>query len=445
MAASRDSKPQNLLDLFRPFLVFTRVEVLGGTLLLVAAIVALVWANSPWAESYQWLWSRQITLALDSLSIVGSLEFWINDLLMVFFFLLVGMEIKRELAVGELNSVRRASLPVMAALGGMLVPAGIYAAINWGGDGIHGWGIPMATDIAFALGAMRLLGHRVPSGLFILLAALAIIDDLGAILVIAIFYTESLSWTALGIAGALVALLFAMNRLSVRRAGLYLIVGAPLWLAVYTSGIHATIAGVITGMMIPVRRRIDMQPVQEVAKELGTLPAAAQEEDKYAALEALQERVRRVESPLAAVEYALHPYVSYGVLPLFALANAGVVLIGTSPSLLLDPVSLGVILGLLIGKPVGIFSATMLAVKAGIAELPTGVTQRHVLGASMLAGIGFTMALFISGLAFEHGSLLHTEAKVGILAGSAVSAVLGLAFLATGKAEPSAAADAAGG
>jgi len=424
-------------NLFRPFLAFTRVEILGGTLLLVASVIALVWANSPWTATYAWLWERRISIGLDDFAVQGSLAFWINDLLMAFFFLLVGMEIKRELVLGELNTLKKAALPVVAAVGGMVVPAAIYSAFNWGQEeAMRGWGIPMATDIAFALGILRLAGHRVPAALFTFLGALAIIDDLGAILVIAFFYTEELSVSALGVAAILLVVMGIMNRLDVRRAGLYLLVGAPLWLAIYQSGIHPTIAGVLTGMMIPARRRSGELPaIVASAQSLVGLAARKDlpEEDKHAALGALEHEVRKAQAPLEAVEFTLHPYISYGVLPLFALANAGVVLLGASPSMILDPVTLGILFGLFVGKPVGVFGATWLATRVGIAQLPKGVGMQHVMGAGMLGGIGFTMALFIGGLAFDPTSLAHTEAKIGVFTGSILSGVAGLAYLYSRK------------
>lgn len=419
--------------LFRPFLMFTRVEILGGTLLLLASIVALAWANSPWSASYLWLWDRTIALSLDDFRLQGSLAFWINDLLMAFFFLLVGMEIKRELVLGELASLRKAALPVIAAVGGMVVPAGIYALFNWGNpETMRGWGIPMATDIAFALGILRLAGHRVPAALFIFLSALAIIDDLGAILVIAFFYTESLNVQALAVAGALVVALGILNFFDVRRAGLYLLVGAPLWLAIYQSGIHPTIAGVITGMMIPVRRKIrDLPAIVDNARNLVAVVGRSdpKEYEKHAAIDALEHEMRKVETPLDAVEHSLHPYISYGVLPLFALANAGVVLADASFGMLADSVTLGVLLGLFVGKPLGIFGATYLAVRTGIAHLPKGVGLPHILGAGMLGGIGFTMALFINGLAFDPTVFAHTEGKIGVFCGSILAGILGLSYL----------------
>jgi len=429
-----------VLNLFRPFLVFTRVEILGGTLLLAASVIALVWANSPWTETYAWLWDRQISIGLDGHALQGSLAFWINDFLMAFFFLLVGMEIKRELVLGELNTLKKAALPVIAAVGGMVVPALIYTLFNWGNpQATRGWGIPMATDIAFALGMLRLAGHRVPGSLFIFLGALAIIDDLGAILVIAFFYTESLNLPALGVAAILLCVMAVMNRFEVRRAGLYLLVGAPLWLAIHESGVHATIAGVLTGMMIPARRRSgEVNTIVASAQSLVATAARADlsDEDKHAALSALEEEVRKAQTPLEAVEHTLHPYISYGVLPIFALANAGVVLLGASFDLFLDTVTLGVLFGLFVGKPVGIFGSTWLATRLGIAQLPTGVNLSHVLGAALLGGIGFTMALFIGGLAFDAGSVLHTQAKLGVFTGSTLSAIAGLTYIYSCKPVP---------
>lgn len=430
---SKRSPLAYVLQLFRPFLAFTRVEILGGTLLLLASIVAIVWANSPWTATYEWLWSRQISLGIEDFRLSGSLDFWINDLLMAFFFLLVGMEIKRELVLGELNAAKKAALPIIAAVGGMVVPAGIYLLFNAGNpETVRGWGIPMATDIAFALGVLRLAGHRVPAALFIFLGALAIIDDLGAILVIAFFYTESLNVSALGVAALLVAVLAVLNAFDVRRAGLYLLVGAPLWLAVYQSGIHPTIAGVLTGMMIPARRKVrDMPAIVGSAQGLvaATAGPVGMTVEAHAAIEALEVEVRKVETPLDAVHHTLNPYISFGVLPLFALANAGVVLLGASLGMLADTVTLGILLGLFVGKPVGIFGATYLAVRAGIAQLPQGVGMSHVFGAALLAGIGFTMALFIGGLAFDPTSVAHTEAKIGVFLGSILSGTVGLAFL----------------
>ncbi|AKU90118.1 Na+/H+ antiporter NhaA [Vulgatibacter incomptus] len=420
-----------LIELFRPFASFFRVEALGGTLLLAAAVAALVWANSGFREAYLSLWELPLVVGIASWSIDEHLLFWVNDLLMAFFFLLVGMEIKRELLVGELASPRKAALPILAAVGGMLVPAALYTAIAHGSGAARAWGVPMATDIAFALGVLRVLGDRIPKGLVAYLAALAIIDDLGAILVIAIFYSSSISWVALLVAAVIALALVAMNRLGVDRPGLYVLLGLPLWVAVHSSGIHATIAGVIVGMCIPARSRASAEQVFADAESLTAVARdpASTEGTVTGALGALRDRVRALESPLASFEHALNPWVGFLIVPLFALANAGVVLVGASPAFLLEPAAFGVIVGLVLGKPIGIIGVTILAVKTGVASLPSGVTGRHILGAGILGGIGFTMSLFVAGLAFEPGSALHVQAKIGILVASLIAGVAGLLVL----------------
>ncbi len=381
--------------LLRPLQAFFRTEALGGTVLVLATVAALVWANSPAAGSYHAIWARRLAIGVEGFQIAKPLILWINDFLMAIFFLLVGLEIKRELLVGELNGVRKAALPAIAALGGMAVPAAVFLAIARGEELERGFGIPMATDIAFALGCLRMLGSRIPAGLVVMLAALAIIDDLGAIILIAVFYSTDVSLAALGAAAAFAGLLAAMNLGGVRRPLLYALAGLPLWVAVLKSGVHATIAGVIIGLAVPAR--------------------AAEGEE---------------ESPLVRLEHALHPFVAFAIVPIFALANAGIPLRGIAPADVLSPVSLGVFAGLLLGKQVGVFGATAVAVKLGIASLPAGVTWRQAYGLSILAGIGFTMSLFIAGLAYGEGTALHGQAKRGILAASLVAGVAGVALLA---------------
>lgn len=436
MTRSRhDRQAPAILELFRPLASFIRHETFGSFLLILASVAALVWANSGARDAYHALWDLPIVVGFGPWAIRESLLHWINDLAMAFFFLLVGMEIKRELVAGELDTPSKAALPVIAAVGGMLVPAAIFAAVAHGSEAAKGWGIPMATDIAFALGVLRLLGKRVPTGLFAFLAGLAIIDDLGAILVIAIFYSASISWLALALAAVSTLALVGLNVAGVRRPGIYVLVGLPLWIELFASGIHATIAGVIVGFCIPAvgaaRRR-------ELFDDAERLVALAREEvpgdDDEAAIGALRETASRLESPLQALEHAIDPYVSYFVIPLFALANAGVTLVGASPAMLLEPAALGVIVGLVVGKPIGIIGATLIAVKLKLTSLPTGVGRRHVLGAGLLGGIGFTMSLFVAGLAFEEGSLLHTEAKIGVLAASIIAGTFG--FLALRGAKP---------
>lgn len=419
------------------FEAFFRAEALGGTAIAMATVAALAWANSPWGASYDALWGTLIRVGATSVGLEKPLVLWVNDLLMAIFFLLVGLEIKRELVVGELNTPRRAALPAIAAVGGMFVPAGVFLALAHDGPAARGWGVPMATDIAFALAIIRALGTRVPAGLVVFLTALAIIDDLGAILVIAVFYAGDLSLSAHVAATVFTLVLIAMNRLGVRTPAWYVLVGVPLWVAVLKSGVHATAAGVVVGLCVPARAASSREDVVAGARAL--LTAAEQGRDDQAtedALVALERHIEEAESPVRRLEHALHPLVAFVILPLFALANAGVSLSGVSWADLVAPATLGVGLGLLLGKQAGVFIATWLAVRAGLASLPEGVTWRHVHGVSVLAGIGFTMALFVAGLAYADADL-HRQAKVGVLVASALAAVAGAALLgAAGRSVP---------
>jgi len=348
------------------------------------------------------------------------------------FFLVVGLEIKRELLMGELNSVRKASLPLLAAVGGMLVPAGLYLAVA-SRQSTAGWGVPMATDIAFALGVARLLGNRVPTTLLVFLTAFAIADDLGAILVIALFYGHSVNGVALAVAVGLFGVLIGMNRLGVSRRSLYLLVGLPLWVAVLKSGLHATIAGVLVGLCVPARvKGMTAESALHQANSLLDEDADPSTDAREAKLDALEAHVESAQSPLTKLEHALHPYVAYAILPLFAFANAGIDLREMSLGNVWEPVTLGVVLGLVLGKPLGILLFSGLAVRAGWAELPAGVSWRMMAGASVLGGIGFTMSLFVASLAFEGEPAIHLSAKLGILLASAVAAAAGLAILRSG-------------
>ncbi len=385
--------------LLRPFQEFARLEASGGILLIGCMVVALAWANSPWSDSYFHLWHTDPTFGLAGTRLSKPLHFWINDGLMALFFLLVGLEIKRETLVGELASFQKAALPIAAALGGMIVPAGFYALFNHGGAGAAGWGIPMATDIAFALGVLALLGDRVPVSLRIFLCALAIADDIGAVLVIALFYTAQIFWVSLGVGGLFFVALIAANRAGVRHPSVYALLGIGLWLAFLQSGIHATVAGVLLAITIPVRSRIGG-------------PAFLAES----------------ESTMARFEHALMPWNKYVIVPVFALANAGVVLSGGAGRALMDPISLGVICGLVLGKPIGILLFSWLATQCRVAAMLDGISWRQILGVGMLGGIGFTMSLFIANLAFGTTSALET-AKAGILAASLVSAMAGAVVL----------------
>ncbi|HET6266514.1 MAG TPA: Na+/H+ antiporter NhaA [Acidobacteriota bacterium] len=423
--------PLPIEQFVRPFQEFAARETSAGIVLLVVSIIAFGWANSPWRDFYFHVWETKLTIGFGRFAISESLEHWINDGLMAIFFFVVGLEIKRELVGGELASVKKAMLPLMAALGGMVVPATIYALLNHSGPGGHGWGIPMATDIAFSLGILALLGNRIPLGLKVFLTALAIVDDLGAVLVIAIFYTAQISWVSLGIAGVCFVLLIAANLLGVRRPGIFAVIGIAMWVAVLNSGIHATIAGVLTALTIPVWRRIDTKKFliesRSVLERLEQAEAQSEpseiKEAQQTALLTLEEASEKLQSPLLHLEHALHPWVAFVIMPIFALANAGVTVENGMESLK-HPVSLGIIFGLMLGKPIGILTFTFIAALIGIATIPESVSRKQLVGVGILAGIGFTMSLFISNLAFSDQSL-HSEAKIGILFGSLIAGITG--------------------
>jgi NhaA family Na+:H+ antiporter len=405
---------------------FLAVEASSGILLLVAAAIALVWANSPWRSSYSALWHVPIGMKVGPLSFERDLHFWVNDGVMTIFFFVVGLEIRRELHRGELSELRRAALPVAAALGGMIVPACIFAALNVGRPSISGWGIPMATDIAFAVGVLTLLGNRVSPALRILLLALAVIDDVGAILVIAIFYSSGLAPTGFLVLGTGLAAILAMQILGVRSPWLYVPSGVVAWAGAYSAGIHPTVAGVVIGLMTPVRAWFGRQRFIEHA---GASVAALREhddEDERALLphlENLNKAQREAISPVERIQHALHGWVAFGAMPLFALANAGVSMNDASLSGDSLFVFVGVGLGLVIGKPIGILAFSWLSTRLGLAALPRGVTWPQLTVVGVVAGIGFTMSIFIAALAFPAGANLETS-KVSILAGSAIAAVL---------------------
>jgi NhaA family Na+:H+ antiporter len=381
-------------------------------------------ANSPWAAAFRDFWEIHFRLGIGRFNLDEPLHFWINDALMALFFFVVGLEIKRELVDGELSTAPKAAFPVIAALGGMLVPAGIYLALQLGRPGERGWGIPMATDIAFVVGVLALFGRRVPFGLKVFLVSLAIADDVGAILVIALAYSGSPDWIALILAACGFGLVYGLNRLGVRPILPYVIVGAAIWLAVLKSGIHPTIAGVLLGLLTPSSAWVQPPTLRDAIADVSLRMSSeerAVEPDDYRRL-ALA--ARESSSPLVRLETALHPWVSFGIMPLFALANAGVEFRLAS---LTDPVAWAIVLGLVVGKPVGILAFSYTAVRLGLARLPSAVSWGHVAGAACLGGIGFTMSIFIAGLAFQNGLL--ESAKAGILVGTLASALLGSAML----------------
>lgn len=419
------------------FAEFLHTEVAGAVVLLGATVLALALANSPLFGSYEAFWHAQAGISVGSWHFSESLVHWVNDLLMAFFFFVVGLEIKREVLVGELSVRRKALLPILAAAGGMAVPAVLYFALNAGGPGSHGWGIPMATDIAFAVGVMALLGDRVPSSLKVFLVALAIADDIGAILVIAIFYTASLSWAWLGVAAVLFVVLMLLNRRGIDTPVPYLVVGGFLWFAVLMSGVHSTIAGVLVAFTIPVIAKTDpLRFVSNTRARLNQIEAAdvpgshvlADDQQQLMALE-IRREARHTAAPLQRLEFALHPYTTFLVLPLFALSNAGVRFIGIDLSqALLTPIALGVSLGLVAGKPIGIVLMSWLAVKLRLADLPEGVGWPQLVGAGLLGGIGFTMSLFVASLAFR-GTQQINEAKMAILIASVLAGFVGYLVL----------------
>jgi NhaA family Na+:H+ antiporter len=421
---------RRLARAIRPVQRFLEVEAAGGIVLLAAAVTGLVWANSPWSESYRDLWETEVELQIgELLTLSDSLGHWVTDGLMTIFFFVVGLEIKRELVTGELRDRRAALLPALAALGGMVVPALIYTSLNGGGDGADGWGIPMATDIAFAVGVLALLGSRVSSPLKVFLLTLAIVDDIGAIAVIALFYSNDLSAAWLAVAVALVGVMYALRQLQVWYLPVYCVVGAFVWLAVYESGVHATIAGVMLGLLAPaepLKPTVTAQEIDDILADPSIRPADRAE---------LASRIARESVSVAdRLERALHPWSTFVVVPVFALANAGVEL---SAELLDDaltsPITIGVFLGLVAGKVVGVAGSTLLASRAGIAPLPGDATRRQVVGLGGVAGIGFTVALFITALAFDDPRLAD-EARIGVLAASVVAALLGAAVLVRGPA-----------
>jgi NhaA family Na+:H+ antiporter len=411
----------------KPLEKFLHVEAASGVVLLLCALVALVLANSPASEWYLKLWKTPVGFSLGSFEMVHPLYHWINDGLMAIFFFVIGLEVKRELVIGELREMRKATLPLAAAIGGMVVPAGIYILLMGDSDARDGWGIPMATDIAFVVGCMAVLGDRVPHTLRVLLLSLAIADDIGAILVIAVGYTESISMVDLALGFAGLAVIWVMGRVGVRTFGLYVLVGLFVWFEFHESGVHATIAGVILGLMTPARSYISTSTFGKVVDRARAVLTG----DEWEQMQHRGEKVRKLErvtretlSPLEYLEGLLHPWMGFAIMPIFALANAGVPF---ELSDVTDPISLAIGAGLVIGKPVGVVLISFIAVKAGIASLPKGVSWGVLAGGGFLAGIGFTMALFIASLALAGDAL--DVAKVGILFASAVAAICGMVTL----------------
>jgi NhaA family Na+:H+ antiporter len=436
---NRLSTPEEFVeDLVRPFQQFAEKEASSSILLLGAAVIAVVWANSPLSPLYYSFWHTDVTLSLGPYRISKTLLHWINDGMMAFFFFTVGLEIKAEMLVGELASFRKAFLPAAAALGGMLFPSLLYFLINRSGPAAGGWGIPMATDIAFSLGAVAVFGRKLPLGLRAFLSAFAIADDLGAALVIALFYTKTIVWSYLLVGIVFVFALALANFLWIRKTLVYALLGLGLWLAVLGSGVHATVAGIVVAMFIPAKGKYDtdkfMQEVNSLMSEFqcetsGCGRSILLNQRHLNAVQSIELATHLAETPLQRLEHTLHPWVAFVIVPLFALGNAGMTFSGAGIfEALSSPPALGIALGLLFGKPIGITLFSYLAVRTGLASLPRGLTWTHVLGAGLLGGIGFTMSLFVMGLSFSN-SVLADQAKLGILVGSFFSATLGLLFL----------------
>ncbi len=427
-ARSERRVPRRLLQ---PLQAFLATEMAGALFLFVAALVALAWANSPWSGAYTTLWGTDVSIAFGDVGVAMDLHGWVNEGLMAVFFFVVGLEIKREVTTGELRAPRSVALPVVAAVGGMVVPAVIYLAVNAGGPAQAGWGIPMATDIAFAIAVLTLAGRGLPSGLRAFLLTLAIADDIGAILVIAVVYNAGVDVLPLLVAVGLLGVMVVLDRMHVRFMLVYVVLGVGVWLAVYASGIHATIAGVALGLLVPSRPfqrpRAVSQEARRVADATGDHPNPPdQDAQEWLRLADLS---REAVSPLARLESRLHPWTSFVVVPLFALANAGVALSGGRFSdAVTSPVVLGIVVGLVLGKPLGIAGSVWAGRRLGLGGLPAGATLRHIVGVGAVAGIGFTVALFVATLAFEDAALTGA-AKVGILAASVLAGTAGAVLL----------------
>jgi NhaA family Na+:H+ antiporter len=421
-------------NLRQPFLRFLRIESSGGILLIFATIAALIVANSAWGSEYEMFWKKEFTIGSDFFHLSKPIILWINDGLMAIFFFLVGLEIKRELLAGELSTPKKAALPIIAALGGMIVPAGFFLFFNRNGQGLEGWGIPMATDIAFSLGILSLLGKRVPIALKVFLVAFAIVDDIGAVLVIAFFYSANIHWNLLLIAMILLVVLFIFNARNIRYIPFYMIIGWVIWYLFLKAGIHPTIAGVLIAFSIPSTRKIKLKDFNfrmnrnltdfcdEPCEDSITL-----NHQQLASIDNMQSQLDKVQSPLQSLEHSLHGFVTYLVMPLFAFANAGVVLKGAGLESF-NSLTLSIGASLVLGKITGILLFSYLTVKLGISALPNNIDWRHILGAGMLGGIGFTMSLFISNLAYDNIILLN-QAKLGILLGSFIAAIIGFVYL----------------
>ena len=411
----------------KPFARFLRIEAAAGGLLLLAVLLALVLANSPWQEAFLGFWETPIGLTFGSLDFTRSLRHWINDGLMTLFFFVLSLELKREIVLGELRNPRQAALPFAGAVGGMVVPVSLFLAMMYGQPGMHGWGTVMATDTAFVIGCLALFGNRIPPTLRLFLLSLAIFDDVGAILVVALGYGEALTWSALGLGLLGIGIVATASRLGIRSVPVYFFMGAAVWLCFDASGVHATIAGVILGLMTPTRIWVSDIRLRAILGRVLAAPNGDHRQGDVAGHHDLRQAGRALTeslSPVERLEMMLHPWVGFAIMPIFALANAGITIGGADFG---QPVSVAIIVGLVLGKPIGVLGFSWLAVRSGLAVLAPGLSWPFIIAGSFLTGIGFTMSLFIAGLAFDWSVL--NAAKLGILSGSALSAILGIALL----------------
>lgn len=413
---------------------FVKIESLSGILLFSATMVAMVWANSAFSDSYATLWDTKLGFGSDSFGLKKPLILWVNDGLMAIFFFLIGLEIKRELLIGELNTIRKATFPFFAALGGMFVPLGLFLLLNDNPDTVNGWGIPMATDIAFTLAILKVLGKSIPLSIKIFLTAFAIVDDLGAVLVIAIFYTGGIDWVLLGYALALLAVLFFLSYKSFYSKYVTILVGLVIWTLFLKSGIHPTIAGVLLAFTIPIRQKINastfVQELSDIEDEIendGSSDQKTLTKNQIEQLDNMEDLIDKFQSPVQIIEHKLHGWVAYVIMPIFALANAGIVF--NSDVQLETGLIINLALALFVGKLVGIPIFSYLALKLNVAELPEGTNFMQIIGVSILAGVGFTMSIFVANLAFTDNAMFLDSAKVGIIIGSVISGIIGAIVL----------------
>lgn len=421
-----------------PIEAFIHRQTTSGILLMICAVVAIYIANSVWSEAYQNLLKMKFTVGVPGFELSKTIHHWVNDGLMALFFFVVGLELKREILVGELADMKQAMFPIIAAIGGMVVPVVIYMSINPEGSAFDGWGVPMATDIAFALGTLALLGSRIPKSLLTFLVALAIIDDLGAVTVIALFYTETINVTALAVAGGMLAILMALNLGGIRRPLPFVLLGIILWIAMLKSGVHATLAGIFLAFTIPMRPKYD--PVRflvQMNDMISLIKAAYLKEENIIKNEELRTRIRAlgkgvqlVQAPAQVLERNMHLPVAYLIIPIFSLANAGIPMdLSSLTNMVSHPVSVGIALGLVVGKLIGIAGFSWVAVKVGVTSLPQGLNFNHIIGVGFMGGIGFTMSIFIAELGFAHQPENLLMAKSGILAASLFAGVIGFLWL----------------